>query len=105
VQKGNSLLLAVEGDAVLGVGSVTDAGEITLNYVAPVARFRGVSHALLRALEARAMARGNKRCTLTSTETAHRFYQSAGYVDDGMPTGKFGTSSGYPMSKEIVAPR
>ena len=47
VQKGNSLLLAVEGDAVLAVGSVTDAGEITLNYVAPVARFRGVSRALL----------------------------------------------------------
>jgi GNAT superfamily N-acetyltransferase len=105
VQKGNSLLLAVEGDAVLGVGSVTDAGEITLNYVAPDARFRGVSRALLSALEARAVERGNSRCTLTSTETAHRFYQSAGYRDDGAPTGKFGTSSGYPMSKEIVASR
>ena len=105
VQKGNSLLLAVEGDAVLGVGSVTDAGEITLSYVSPVARFRGVSRALLGALEARAIERGNTRCTLTSTETAHRFYQSAGYVDDGAPTGKFGTSSGYPMSKEMVASR
>ena len=104
-RKGNSLLLAVEGDAVLAVGSVTDAGEIMLNYVTPVARFRGVSRALLRALEARAAARGNKRCTLASTETAHRFYQSAGYVDDGVPTGKFGTSSGYPMSKEIAGSR
>jgi hypothetical protein len=37
-QKGSSLLLAVEGDAILGVGSVTDAGEIALNYVAPDAR-------------------------------------------------------------------
>jgi len=91
--------------AILGVGSVTDAGEIMLNYVAPAARFRGVSRALLRALEARAVERGNSRCTLTSTETAHRFYQKAGYVDDGAPTGKFGTSSGYPMSKEIVASR
>jgi len=104
-QKGNSLLLAVEGDAILAVGSVTDAGEITLNYVAPVARFRGVSRALLSALEARAVERGNTWCTLTSTETAHRFYQSAGYVDDGVPTGKVGTSSGYPMSKEMVASR
>ena len=103
VQKGSSLLLAVEGDAILAVGSVTDVGKITLNYVAPVARFRGVSRALLKALEARAMERGNSHCTLTSTETAHRFYQSAGYVDDGAPTGKFGTSSGYPMSKQIVA--
>jgi GNAT superfamily N-acetyltransferase len=105
VQNGNSLLLAVEGDALLAVGSVADAGKITLNYVAPVARFRGVSRALLRALEARAAARGNKRCTLTSTETAHRFYQSAGYVDDGAPTGTFGTNSGYPMSKQIVSSR
>jgi GNAT superfamily N-acetyltransferase len=104
-QKGSSLLLAVKGDAVLGVGSVTDAGEITLNYVAPDARFRGVSRALLSALEARAVERDNKRCTLSSTETAHRFYQSAGYVDDGAPTGKFGTSAGYPMSKQIVASR
>ena len=102
-QKGNSLLLAVEGDAILAVGSVTDAGEITLNYVSPDARFRGVSRALLKALEARAMARGNKRCKLTSSETAHRFYQSAGYRNDGAPRGKFGARSSYPMSKQIVA--
>lgn len=101
-QKGNSLLLAVEDDAVLGVGSVTDAGAITLNYVAPDARFRGVSRALLSALEARAVGRGNTRCTLISTETAHRFYRSAGYIDDGVPQGKFGTNSGYPMSKVIA---
>jgi GNAT superfamily N-acetyltransferase len=106
VQKGNSLLLAVEGDAVIGVGSVTDAGRITLNYVSPDARFRGVSRALLKALEAKAMERGNKRCTLASTETARRFYQSTGYVDDDPPpTGEFGTRSGYPMSKEMVASR
>ena len=98
-QKGNSLLLAVEGDAILAVGSVTDAGEITLNYVAPGARFRGVSRVLLGALEARAVERGNTWCTLTSTETAHRFYQSAGYRDDDAPTGRFGTSFGYPMSR------
>jgi GNAT superfamily N-acetyltransferase len=104
-QEGNSLLLAVEGAAVLAVGSVTDTGEITLNYVAPDARFRGVSSALLKALEARAAERGNHQCTLTSTETAHRFYQSAGYSDDAAPTGKLGTRSGYPMSKEIVAPQ
>jgi GNAT superfamily N-acetyltransferase len=100
-QPGNSLLVAVEGDAVLGVGSVTDAGEITLNYVAPDSRFRGISRALLGALEARAAERGNTRCTLTSTETAHRFYQSSGYSYSGKPIGNFGTSSGYPMSKRL----
>ena len=44
---GNSLLVAVEGDAILAVGSVTDSGEITSNYVSPDARFRGVSRANL----------------------------------------------------------
>jgi len=53
-QPDNSLLVAVEDGIILAVGSVTDAGKITLNYVSPDARFRGVSRALLRALEARA---------------------------------------------------
>ena len=59
----NSLFVAAEGDDILAVGSVTNAGEITLNYVSPDARFRGVSRALLGALEARAVERGNSRCT------------------------------------------
>ena len=100
-QPGNSLMVAVEGDTILAVGSVTDGGEITLNYVAPAARFRGVSRAMLRALEQRAADRGNVSCRLTSTETAHRFYQSGGYCDDGAAAGKFGTNSSYPMSKRL----
>jgi hypothetical protein len=39
----NSMLVAVEGDTILAVGSVSDAGEITLCYVSPDARFRGIS--------------------------------------------------------------
>ena len=100
-QTGSSLLLAVEDDAILAVGGVTDTGEITLNYVAPAARFRGVSSAMLKALEARAAERGNARCTLLSTETARRFYLSRGYADDGTPQRKFGTNSSYPMSRPI----
>ena len=103
-QPGNSLLVAVESGAILGVGSVTDAGEITLNYVTPAARFRGVTRALLAALEKRAVERGNIRCTLNSTETAHRFDRSGGYTDDGEPTRKFGTRSGYPMYKRLAVP-
>jgi GNAT superfamily N-acetyltransferase len=98
----NSLLVAVEEEAILAVGSVTDTGEITANYVSPDARFRGVSRALLKALEARAVERGNTGCTLTSTETAHRFYRSFGYVDSGPPAGKFGMRSNYPMSRRVV---
>jgi GNAT superfamily N-acetyltransferase len=100
-QPDNSVLVAIEDQDILAVGSVTDAGTIGLNYVSPDARFRGVSRALLRALEVRAGERGNHRCNLTSTETARRFYLSNGYVESGPPVGGFGTSSGYPMSKAL----
>lgn len=99
----SSLLVAVEHGMILAVGSVTNAGEVTLNYVSPDAKFRGVSRALLRALEARAIERGNARCTLTSTETARRFYRANGYVEDGHLAGKFGTRASYRMSKSLIA--
>jgi GNAT superfamily N-acetyltransferase len=102
-EPGSSVLVAVEHSDILTVGAVTDAGNITLNYVSPDARFRGVSRGLLAALEARAVERGNTRCTLTSTETARRFYMANGYAEDGMPVGNFGTSSGYPMSKMLTS--
>jgi GNAT superfamily N-acetyltransferase len=98
---GNHLLVATEDAAILAVGAVTDQGEITLNYVSPDVRFRGVSRALLAQLEAKARELGNGVCTLTSTETARRFYLSAGYVEQGPPRGSFGTSSGYPMAKRL----
>jgi GNAT superfamily N-acetyltransferase len=98
----SSVLVAVEHATIIAVGSVTDAGEITLNYVSPDARFRGVSRALLRALEARALERGNAQCTLTSTETARRFYGSNGYVEDRSLAGKFGTERSYAMSKRLA---
>jgi GNAT superfamily N-acetyltransferase len=98
---GASLLLAIEDELVLAVGGVRHMGEITLNYVSPRARFRGVSSALLQALEMRAAARGVTTCTLLSTETAHRFYLARGYADIGAPEHKFGTSASYPMAKTI----
>jgi GNAT superfamily N-acetyltransferase len=95
----NSFLVAVEQDVIVGVAAATKAGEITLNYVAPEARLRGVSRALLGALESRARARGNPRCTLTSTATALPFYVANGYVEDGAAA-RCGT--GYRMSKVLV---
>jgi GNAT superfamily N-acetyltransferase len=78
----NSVLVAVKAATLLGIGIVTDRGEITLNYVSPDARFQGVTRALLAAMEARALALGNAAVVLTSTVTARRFYLSAGYLDD-----------------------
>jgi GNAT superfamily N-acetyltransferase len=102
IRPDNVLLVVVENNGVLAVGCVTDGGEITLNYVSPDARFRGVSAALLTALEDRARERGNERCTLKSTETARRFYPARGYSEEGPAGGKFGTTSGYPMSKRLT---
>jgi GNAT superfamily N-acetyltransferase len=98
----SSMLVAVDGDTILAVGDVTDSGEIRLNYVSPDARFRGVSRAMMAALEARARERGNARCHLISSETARRFYHAVGYVEDGPPQGKFGTTGSYPMSKPLT---
>jgi GNAT superfamily N-acetyltransferase len=97
---GHSLFVAVKNSAILAVGAVTDAGEITLNYVSPDARFQGVSRTLLRVLEVRAAERGNGRCTLVSTETARRFYLSAGYCETGPAIIMSGMQS-YPMSKRL----
>jgi GNAT superfamily N-acetyltransferase len=98
----HSMLVAVEGPAILAVGAVTDSGEITLNYVSPAARFRGVSRAMLRALETRARERGNSECTLSSTDTALRFYLGAGYRRAGESTEKFGTQSSHPMARLLL---
>jgi GNAT superfamily N-acetyltransferase len=102
-QLGNSVLVAVEDGDILAVGAVTDTGNITLNYVSPEARFRGVSRGMLGALEARAVERGNTRCTLTSTETARRFYRANGYAEDGQPAGNLATGSGSPMSRVLTS--
>jgi GNAT superfamily N-acetyltransferase len=102
IRPDNALLVAVEDSHILAVGCVNDAGEITLNYVSPDARFRGVSSALLEVLERRAMERGHQKCTLKSTEIARRFYLTRGYSKDGPADHKFGTTSGYPMSKRLT---
>ena len=73
------VLVAETSGDVAGVASMTAGGEVTLNYVAPEARFRGVSAALLAALEDEARRRGLEACRLQSTLTAYRFYLARGY--------------------------
>ena len=103
---GNSMLVAVENAAIVGAGLVDDMGEIHLNYVAPEARFRGVSRQIIHALEARARERGNTHCTLTSTETARRFYISGGYTEKTEVVLRFpGDCPGYRMSKLLASNR
>jgi len=35
-------------------------------------------------------------------KTPEVFYRANGYVEDGLPVGNFGTSSGYPMTKRLA---
>ena len=73
-------VVAEGAGTILGVAAMDDSGKITLNYVSPDARFRGVSKALVQQLEAAARALGLSECVLETTQTALRFYQSLGYV-------------------------
>jgi hypothetical protein len=44
--QGNTPFVTIEDSKILAVGCATDAGVITLNYVSPDTRFRGVGAAL-----------------------------------------------------------
>jgi GNAT superfamily N-acetyltransferase len=82
---GSHVFVAEENGAILGVAAVSNKGFVTLNYVSPDARFRGVSKSLLRALEAKAGELGLSSCSPESTKTAERFYRAAGYRErDGV---------------------
>ena len=75
------MVLAEDEGEILGVGAGTAAGNVTLNYVSPDARYSGVSKAILAALERYLREQGNTRSTLISTRTAYQFYRAAGYKD------------------------
>lgn len=66
-------------DTLQGVGMGLPDAEIVLNYVHPDARFKGVSKAIVTALEDYFSARGQMKVHLQSTRTAERFYRSMGY--------------------------
>jgi GNAT superfamily N-acetyltransferase len=97
---GQRLLVAVQGSKIVGVGAATATGEITLNYVSPVARFQGVSKAILAALEEYLREQGRTRGTLSSTQTAHQFYRAVGYEDANEPQ-EWRRSLSQPMAKTL----
>lgn len=96
-----SVLAGTGGAGIGGVGMVMPDGEIALNYVAPWARFSGVSKGLIGAMERCATGWGLLSCCLTSTVTAHGFYRAYGYRDDGEPVPSFGGKLAFPMRRAI----
>lgn len=101
--EGGEMLVAERGGALCAVGWVLRSGEIALNYVAPEARFSGVSKAMISALEARAASWGLHDVRLNSTGTAKQFYLSAGYACGEEKMGLFGTLV-YTMTKRLRTP-
>lgn len=94
------VFVAERAGAVMAVGAVTKDGTISLNYVAPAARFGGVSTALLAHLEAALIGLGHSEGVLESTVTARGFYESRGWHADGpQATGR--VVNGYPMRKVL----
>ena len=95
------LFVAELDGRVAAVGAILPAsGEISLNYVDPDARFRGVSKALLAALETELRAHGVVEAQLTSTITARAFYRAAGWTDDASKVACQG-GQGYRMRKTL----
>jgi GNAT superfamily N-acetyltransferase len=98
----HTVLVAVEGERITGVAAVRDDGHVLLNYVAPEARFQGVSKRLMQAIEVWASTRGLSWLTLDSTATALRFYLSAGWTMTGPPQPGFGIAARNPMRKPVT---
>ena len=91
------MLVAEHDDEITAVGAFRENREIALNYVSPEHRFTGVSKTLLAAMEE---ALGPGEASLTSTATAHEFYQRMGWRDVGEPDRRGGMVT-YPMRKVL----
>ena len=101
-QPGLSVLVGELDEQVVAVGAIIPTnGEIALNYVDPGARFRGVSKALLSAMEADLLRQGIAEARLTSTITARAFYHAAGWADDDARVACQG-GEGYRMRKRLA---
>ena len=97
----NRMFVAERDGVVVAVGCVVGDNEVGLNYVDPAHRFRGVSRALLAAMEAAMREAGTTEARLKSTSTAHRFYLDAGWSDVGSPhPGRF--IDAWPMRKALA---
>lgn len=86
-REGFFMVVAELEGQIAAVGATTASGEIALNYVAPDARFRGISKALLAHMEADLIARGFAEGRLKATATAKAFYRAQGWSLDALPDG------------------
>ena len=95
-----TIFVAEADGRLLGVGGICHGGEVTLTYVAPEARFSGVSTAMLVGLEERLIQLGVAQIRLSSTKTARRFYHGRGYRETGRSIA-FAGMLDYHMTKQL----
>ncbi|HWT62865.1 MAG TPA: GNAT family N-acetyltransferase [Ochrobactrum sp.] len=96
-----TVVAEIDGN-IAGVGQVSSEGKILLNYVSPDFRFRGVSKAVMQAMEEHLRNSGVAVAQLVSTGTARRFYQNLGYVQIGEPQLWRAGQLSYPMEKRLL---
>jgi GNAT superfamily N-acetyltransferase len=96
-------VVAVDESRTVGTAMLGANGSITLLYLIPEARYRGIGKALLSALETEASKRGLRQIELSSTKTAHDFYRRNGYSDTGHEASAFGLTAQL-MKKDITSP-
>ena len=97
LQRADVKLIVAELDGQIAGLAGLASDLVTLNYVHPVYRFRGVSKALMQALEARLVEQGIQLGRLYSTATALPFYRSIGWIEIGAGDAEVG----YPMEKRL----
>lgn len=95
-QPGTVLIVAELEGRMAGLAGLS-GDTVTLNYVHPQFRFRGVSKALIGALEARLATAGVAVGRLNSTVTALPFYRSIGWAE----VGDVSPDQGIPMQKRL----
>jgi len=86
---------------VLGVGALKRSGEVSLLYLAPDAKGRGMGKAVHAALEEQARVWGLRELTLDSTERACPFYERLGYRSAGGAGTRFDVMRVYPYVKTL----
>ena len=98
----NFSVVAILGEQVIGVGLLTEKGELALCYVLPEVRFSGVGKALLRAMESHAVHARLTEIHLSSTATAKAFYLRNGFTQSSPPEVEFGIQA-FPLTKRLGA--
>lgn len=86
----NHSLVAVRDGAIIGFALLTQAGKLSLLYVAPEALGSGAGKALLAAAEAQARHWGIGTLRLHATHDARPFFTHHGYISAGRDNACFG---------------